>query len=88
MIKNNIRACFKPEHADKSGGNLDGIKQGFYITEPGRESVYALLKKIKDTVDKNGGWPGNPDTGIPGPNEPVKTAAEKILPDGSHKTIE
>jgi hypothetical protein len=88
IIKDNIRACFKPEHADRSGGNLDGIKQGLYRTETGRESVYALLKKIQDSVDKKGGWPGNPKTGIPGPNESVKASVEIKLPEGSHKTIE
>jgi len=88
IIKDNIRACFKPEHADNAGGNLDGITHGFYRTETGRESVYALLKKIKDTVHKNGGWPGDPKTGIPEPNEHVKTIVEDKLPEGSHKTIE
>jgi hypothetical protein len=88
MIKDNVRACFKPEYADKTGGNLDGIKQGFFRTETGRESVYALLKKIQDAVDKNGGWPGNPKTDIPGPNEPVKTSVDRKSPEGSHKTIE
>jgi hypothetical protein len=87
-VKDNIRACFKPEHADKAGGNMDGISLGFYRTETGRESVYALLKKIQDTVNKNGGWPGNPKTGVPGPNEPVKASVENKLPEGSHKTIE
>ncbi len=87
-IKDNVRACFKPEHADKSGGNLDGIKLGFYRPETGRESIYALLKKIQETVHKNGGWPGNPKTGIPGPNEPLKATIANILPEGSHKTIE
>ena len=88
IINDNIRTCFKPEHADKTGGNLDGIALGLYRIEIGREAVYALLKKIQDVVNKNGGWSGNPKTGIPGPNEPVKSSFENKLPEGSHKTIE
>ena len=88
MIHDNIRASFKPEHADGPSGNRDGIKAGFYTTDPTREPVYKLQKVITDKVNAAGGWPGNPDTGIPRPGEEITDAVQRTLPKDSHMTIE
>lgn len=87
-IHGNIRAVYKPEHADGGAGNADGIKKGFYTTDPTRDSVYKLEKVILDQVKAAGGWPGNPDTGIPRPGEEIKDARQRILPKNAHMTIE
>ena len=87
-ITGNVRACFKPEHAD-GGANMNGIANGFYRTETGRESLDKLLKKIQQDVVIDGGWLGSPSTGIPAPGEPITKGREKApLPKDSHKTIE
>lgn len=61
VIKDNVRAGFKPEHADGGGGNVDGIQNGYYRTETDLQSFDTLYGTIKAEVDKLGGWPGNPD---------------------------
>jgi len=88
VIKDNIRACFKPEFADGGGGNRNGIKEGFYTTDPTREPVDRMIKTITDKVNAAGGWLGNPKTGIPGPGEPLKVQGEHTLPPGSRMTIQ
>ena len=88
VIHDNIRAAFQPEHADGGGGNADGIRKGFYTTDPSREPVDRLLESITGKVKAAGDWPGNPDTGIPRPGEEIKDAVQRLLPKGSHQTIE
>jgi hypothetical protein len=87
-IHGNVRVNFKPEHGD-GGANMNGIANGFYRTEPGREALDKLLKKIQQDIALDGGWLGAPSTGIPGPGEPITMGKEKApLPPDSHKTIE
>ena len=87
VIHDNIRAAYKPEHAD-GGGNANGIRRGFYKTDPTRDPVYKLESIITEKVRKLGGWPANPDTGIPRPGEEIKDAKQRTLPKGAHVTIE
>ena len=88
VIRGNIRAAFKPEHADKGNSNLNGIAKGFYKTDPTRDPVYRLLKTITEETTKAGGWPGNPKPGIPGPDESIKNVHERTLSKDAHMTIE
>jgi parallel beta-helix repeat protein len=86
VIHDNIRAAVEPAHRDAP--HWVGVKRKFHIDEPGRESVYKLQQQIVDKVVAAGGWPGNPDTGIPKPGEAIKDAKQRTMPKGSHKTIE
>lgn len=86
VIHDNIRAAVVPAHRDAP--HWVGVKRKFHIDEPGRESVYKLQQQIVDKVAAAGGWPGNPDTGIPKPGEDIKDAVQRTLPKGSHLTIE
>ncbi len=88
VIGDNIRACYRKEHADGGGGNANGLRQGFYRTDATRDPVYALQKRIVDRVNETGAWSGNPDTGIPRPGETIKDARQRTLPKDSHVTIE
>jgi hypothetical protein len=86
VIHDNIRAAVEPAHRD-SPGSIN-IRLKFNTEEPGRESVYKLQQQIVDKAAASGGWPGNPDTGIPKPGESVKASVQRNLPKGAHKTIE
>ncbi len=89
VIHGNIRAAVKPGHKDTSlGGNVNGLSKGFYEYDETRDPVYALQKRIVDAVNAEGGWLGNPDTGIPRPGEEIKNAVQRTLPEGSHIMIE
>jgi hypothetical protein len=88
VIKDNIRAAFKPEHGDGGAGNVSGIKKGFYTTDTSREPVYRLLKVITDKANAAGGWLGNPKPGIPAPDEEVKPVDKRIKAKMEHMTIE
>ncbi len=88
VIRDNIRAAYLPEHADGVVGNVDGIKGGFYRADTSRGPVYAMEKRILNEVNKAGGWPGNPETGISRPGEPIMDAKQRTLEKGAHKTIE
>ncbi|HEX7260920.1 MAG TPA: right-handed parallel beta-helix repeat-containing protein [Luteolibacter sp.] len=87
VIKGNIRAAFRPEHAD-GPANVNGLKSGFYTTDATRDPVYQLLEVIIGKAKAAGGLRGNPATALPGPNEEIKDAVQRVLPKGSHLTIE
>ena len=62
VLRNNHRVMFKPEHSARR-------KTGFgkwWVNHKGREKLDELFAKIYANVKKQGGWPGDPDIGIPG----------------------
>jgi hypothetical protein len=81
VIRANIRACVPDQ---KAVGNPPAC----CTSDPTRDPVYKLEKTITDKVKTAGGWPGDPDTGIPRPGEEIKDAVQRTLPKGSHVTIE
>ncbi len=87
VIHDNIRAAFRPEHAD-GNENMNGITHKFYTTDTTRGPVYKLLKTISDKAAHEGGWLSNPKPGIPGPAEPVKPIDRRIKVKMEHVTIE
>jgi len=83
-IAGNVRVCFKPEV-----GAVDRRHEGKWWTNvAGREPLDQLVKDIAGEVEKQGGWSGNPVTGIPAPGEAVQRAAENSLPKDAHATTE
>ena len=88
VIKDNIRANFKPQFADTRNSNANGVTKGFYTTDTTREPVYRLLREITAKVAADGGWLGNPKTGIPAPGEPVTAPDQKPKVKMEHVTIE
>ena len=88
VIHDNIRACYRKDHADRANSNLSGITKGFYSTDTTRDPVYKLQDAILKKVDAGGGWFGNPDTGIPRPGETIKDTVQRTLSADSHVTIE
>lgn len=87
VIKDNIRAAFVPAHAD-GATNVNGIKMGFYTTDTTRDPAYRLLQTITARAAAEGGMPGNPESILPRPGEEIKDAVQRVLPKGSHMTIE
>jgi len=82
VIKDNIRVMTDWIKAKRPPGSK------WWSDEDGRASLDNLEKTILDQVNKDGGWPGNPKTGIPGPGESIKPPSTHELPPGSHMTIE
>ena len=85
IISNNPRVNFKK-------GQEAIYKNGlgkWWNNNSDRKPMDALLKEITDVVQKRGGWPTNPEVGIPKPDEPITKYGEQlVLPPGSNVTIE
>jgi hypothetical protein len=85
-ISGNHRVMFKAKDAARRKNGLGT----WWKNETGRESMDKLFAVIKTEVDKQGGWPGSPDVGIPGLDKNTKliNGPEMVLPEGSNVTIE
>jgi hypothetical protein len=87
-IHDNVRANYKEEYRSRRGH--ENIGEGkWWVNDPGREALDKLLNEITTEVESRGGWPGNPENGIPNENEPITKYGELImLPEGANVTIE
>ena len=85
VISKNIRINFQNKHEAI-------IKKGlgtWWVNSLGREPMDKLLNEITLKVEKQGGWLGHPEVGIPKPGEPITKYGEQItLPPGANVTIE
>ena len=88
IISGNFRANYQEEHRSRRGH--ENIGEGkWWINDAGREALDKLLNEITTEVKNRGGWPGNPESGIPRENEPITKYGELItLPEGANVTIE
>ena len=88
IIHDNVRVNYKEEYRSRRGH--DNIGEGkWWANDSGREALDKLLNEITTEVKSGGGWPGNPENGIPNKNEPITKYGELItLPEGANVTIE
>jgi len=88
IVHDNVRANYKEEYISRLGH--ENVGEGkWWVNDTGREALDKLLDEITTEVKNEGGWPGNPEDGIPDENEPITKYGELItLPEGANVTIE
>lgn len=88
IIHDNVRVNYKDKYRSSRGHENIGDGK-WWANETGRTALDNLLNEITTEVEKRGGWPGNPENGVPDANEPITKYGEMIaLPEGANVTIE
>jgi len=88
IARDNIRVMFRKKQQASRKYGLGKYWKNVKSRRPLDELFAEIKKDIEKTEWKS--WPGNPDIGIPGPNDKngLKKGKDLVLPDGSNVTIE
>ncbi len=79
VISGNVRVKFRPEWVSRYKNKIGD----WWVNKETREDFDWLYREIKTGADQLGGWPGDPDVGIPGFREvagPAVSSSKKDLP--------